>query len=202
MMTTQDKTIQEEGKDDGYPRFTTKERDYYTRQEDKALHNSPEEEYDAGKQQLKGCTKCHEEKENTLKYFAGNTSGTDGFMAPKKGTKKGIRRLRPECRDCGSKVAQGKKVAMAFAKQNDIPYKAPEHSVCAICGGGRKDGDELVWDHDHKKNVFRGYCHNSCNRSVGVLGDDVEGLLRALNYVLKTEKCNLVQNEDGFLEIV
>lgn len=194
--------IGEEGKDCGYPSFTAKERSYYTRQQEKALYNTPEEEYDAGKQQLKRCTKCFEEKENTLRNFAGNTSGTDGFMAPKKGLKKGVRRLRPECRDCGSKVAAGKKVAMAFAKENDIPYKAPEHSVCAICQGGRKDGDELVWDHDHKKNVFRGYCHNSCNRSVGVLGDDVEGLLRALNYVLETEPCRLVQNKDGLLEIV
>lgn len=196
------KMIGEEGKDCGYPSFTAKERSYYTRQQEKALYNTPEEEYDAGKQQLKRCTKCFEEKENTLRNFAGNTSGTDGFMAPKKGLKKGVRRLRPECRDCGSKVAAGKKVAMAFAKENDIPYKAPEHSVCAICQGGRKDGDELVWDHDHKKNVFRGYCHNSCNRSVGVLGDDVEGLLRALNYVLETEPCRLVQNKDGLLEIV
>jgi hypothetical protein len=196
MMTTQDKTIQEEGKDDGYPRFTTYERERYTRQEDKAMYNSPEEEYDAGKRQLKKCTKCHEKKENTLKYFEGNTCGTDGF------TKKGVRRLRPECRDCGSKVAQGKKVAMVFAKQNDIPYKAPEHSVCAICGYERKDGDELVWDHDHKKNVFRGYCHDSCNRSVGVLGDDVGGLLRALNHALKTDPHKLVQNEDGSITIV
>ena len=196
MMTTQDKTIQEEGKDDGYPRFTTKERDYYTRQEDKALYNSPEEEYDAGKHQLKGCTKCKVKKESTVKCFNGNTSGTDHFA------KDGKRRLRPECRDCESKAAKSKKVAEAYAKQKGIPYKAPEHSVCAICGDGRKDGDELVFDHDHKKNVFRGYCHNSCNRSVGVLGDDVEGLLRALNHVLKTEKCNLVQNEDGSIMIV
>jgi hypothetical protein len=187
--------------DHHYPQFTTNERNYYSKQRDKALYNSPEEEYDAGKLELKRCTKCQVDKANTIKHFAGNTSGTDGFMAPKKGGKKGVRRLRPECKECGSEVAAGKKVAMAFAKKNDIPYKAPSNAVCAICGGGRKDGDGLVWDHDHEQNIFRGYCHNSCNRSIGVLGDDVTGLITALNYLLKTEPHKIVQNKDGALTL-
>ena len=56
-----------------------------------------------------------------------------------------------------------------------------------------------MFDHCHKTNTFRGYLHNSCNRSLGVLGDDNEGILRAFNYVNKYKKKLIIQNKDTYV---
>ena len=141
----------------------------------------------------KRCSKCNEEK--FLINFGRNTSGRDPF------DKKGYRLIRPECKDCTSKASRGKKIAEKIAKENGIPYIAPPDSVCAICNEPPKRGDGLVFDHDHTRNTFRGYCHNSCNRAMGVLGDDIPGMVRVINYLLKNESqpSKIVQHEDGTL---
>jgi len=118
--------------------------------------------------------------------YGGNTSGCDAF------DREGYRLRRPECRICTKKIARGKSEAAKVAKLTGIPYKAPEGTRCALCCKPAKRGDALVFDHDHVTNTFRGYLHNSCNRSLGVLGDDVESLLRAVNYLNRTENLNVV----------
>jgi hypothetical protein len=65
-----------------------------------------------------------------------------------------------------------------------------------------KGKNKLVFDHCHKNNKFRGYCCNSCNRSLGVLGDNVEGLITVLNYLLINEPSTIKQNDEGMLYIV
>ena len=49
-----------------------------------------------------------------------------------------------------------------------------EQSV-KICG--RTDID-IVFDHCHKRSVFRGWLCNTCNRSIGCLGDDTKGTIK------------------------
>jgi DNA repair exonuclease SbcCD ATPase subunit len=61
--------------------------------------------------------------------------------------------------------------------------------------------NKLVFDHCHKMNKFRGYCCNSCNRSLGVLGDDVEGIINVLNYLLISDPMAIRQDESGKLHI-
>ena len=51
-----------------------------------------------------------------------------------------------------------------------------------MCG---KPG-RFVLDHDHTENKFRGWIHDSCNRGIGFLGDDPDGLIQALTYLSKT----------------
>ena len=132
-------------------------------------------------------------RKNQVSYgIRGNTSGQDGF------DKSGIRLRRPECKYAPG--ASKQEIARKFAKENGIPHKAPEGTT-HICGQLPTKNNGLVFDHCHKTNTFRGYCCNSCNRSVGVLGDDVQSLLRAVNYLNKKEKLKLVQNEDGTLSI-
>ena len=60
----------------------------------------------------------------------------------------------------------------------------------------------MVFDHCHEREIFRGYLCDPCNRSMGVLGDNIEGLLKCINYLNKTEKRTLVQNASGELTIV
>lgn len=173
----------------GIPLFTIKEESNYLRQKDKAKFSSPKEEWMWASSQEKVCSKCHIEKK--LCHFNGNTSGTDAF------DKEGYRLRRPECSDCTKKVGYGKQESVKLAKSLGIPYKAPEGTKCARCCREPSKGNGLVFDHDHEKNVFRGYLCNSCNRSIGVLGDDIEGAILTLNYLLKQNPVIIKQNSDG-----
>ena len=56
-------------------------------------------------------------------------------------------------------------------------------SCCQICGSVK----ELCYDHDHVTMSFRGVLCRSCNRSIGQLGDNVEGLTKALAYLTKEQ---------------
>ena len=80
-----------------------------------------------------------------------------------------------------------------------IAYKAPEGTPCSICG---KTDRRMVFDHCHEKEVFRGYLCDPCNRSMGVLGDNIEGLLRCVNYLQVTEKKVIVQDKAGKLTVI
>ncbi len=123
--------------------------------------------------------------------FNGNTSGTDAF------DKDGYRLRRPECNDCTKIVSKGKTEAKKRAKNLGISYIAPDGTHCGVCNKLSTKSNGMVFDHCHVNNVFRGYCCNSCNRSIGVLGDNIDGLLKALNYLLKTENCEIIKNENG-----
>ena len=54
-------------------------------------------------------------------------------------------------------------------------------SCCECCG---KESD-LVYDHCHDTMKFRGVLCRGCNRSIGQLGDTLESVERALNYMRK-----------------
>lgn len=169
--------------------FTDKEIENYKRQKEKCIFKTPKDEYLWAKEQNKTCSKCLKEKK--LCDFNGNTSGTDAF------DKSGYRLRRPECIECTKLISKGKSEAKKKAKELGISYIAPEGTLCGICNKPESKGNCIVFDHCHKKNIFRGYCCNSCNRSLGVLGDDIDGILRVLNYLLKNEECNIIQNENG-----
>jgi hypothetical protein len=81
-----------------------------------------------------------------------------------------------------------------WADANQIPRKARRYGVCeevlasmfddaagrcGICDRER----ELHVDHCHDTGRVRGLLCGPCNRSIGVLGDNVEGLRRALRYL-------------------
>ena len=61
---------------------------------------------------------------------------------------------------------------------------------CAICGsedGGTRNGKPkaLAVDHDHKTRKIRGLLCESCNQGLGKLKDDIEILLKAVEYLRK-----------------
>ena len=58
----------------------------------------------------------------------------------------------------------------------------PTPSGCECCG--RTDSKyALALDHCHDTGVFRGWLCNKCNSAIGMLGDNVEGLQRAIAYL-------------------
>lgn len=57
--------------------------------------------------------------------------------------------------------------------------------VCDCCGN--KHHKSLVLDHDHDTLAFRGWICEPCNHGIGKLGDNIEGLEKALAYLRKTK---------------
>jgi hypothetical protein len=174
--------------------FTEREKAHYTRQHEKARFATPEAEYEWASTQNEACSKCGEM--HPLSYYPGNTCGNDAFYST------GLRRRRLNCKTCMQKDTDSKNEAVTLAKSLGIPYKAPEGTVCEKCQRPPNEGNGLVFDHDHIKKTFRGYLCDACNRSIGVLGDDVQGLLDAVNYVLKKDPKTIEQRENGSLYIV
>jgi hypothetical protein len=62
--------------------------------------------------------------------------------------------------------------------------KPPE--LCELCK--RAPAEHL--DHDHRTGAFRGWLCRICNTGLGALGDDIEGLQRALAYLQRTRLPN------------
>ena len=55
---------------------------------------------------------------------------------------------------------------------------------CNLCGKKREsNGRNLAVDHDHETGKLRGILCVMCNVGLGNLGDNVEGLTRALEYL-------------------
>lgn len=97
------------------------------------------------------------------------------------------------CKECRKKKSQ---------ELNDIKKTAPEKPErCDCCGakpndikGRRKVG--LVCDHDHETKKFRGWLCQACNKGIGQLGDDIEGVKQALEYLIRvTEEKKETENE-------
>lgn len=145
----------------------------------KPYFKTAKEEYEWSETQFKDCNKC--KVSLPLTCFNANTCSNDHF------NKDGYRLHRGECIDCGKDAGKGKAEAQKIAKARGIPFKAPEGTKCELCGSTEK----MVFDHDHVKMVFRGWLCDPCNRSMGCLGDDVAGMVKVINYLMKTNPTKL-----------
>jgi hypothetical protein len=54
-------------------------------------------------------------------------------------------------------------------------------NCCEVCGLE----ENLCYDHDHNTEEFRGVLCRTCNTAIGMLGDNIQGLNRALMYLRK-----------------
>jgi hypothetical protein len=153
---------------------------------EKAKFKTPQEEYDYNVTQTKPCKKC--KRTLDLNCYAVNTSGTDPF------DRKGYRLKRGECIDCGKKISESKRASMKLAKQMGMSKTPPEGTVCELCGSN----DKIVFDHHHEKGIFRGWLCNGCNRSIGMLGENIESLVKSVNYMNKFEKKNITFDKETY----
>jgi hypothetical protein len=75
-----------------------------------------------------------------------------------------------------------------------LKLSAPDKpTVCECCGKIPKIHPKTgkpTWclDHNHTNNEFRGWVCDRCNSGIGKLGDNIEGLVKALNYLLSRNK--------------
>ena len=90
--------------------------------------------------------------------------------------------LHNKCKSCSNK-------ARTIQKQLCKIHGHKAFGKCDCCGVDAKElkGDKLHLDHCHKTGAYRGHLCGSCNRGMGMLGDDSEGVQRAIDYLKKVE---------------
>lgn len=74
------------------------------------------------------------------------------------------------------------KTQYGLTKENYIELCHQQDNKCAICS----DSNKLVVDHDHITGKIRGLLCQACNGAIGKLGDNVEGVMRAVKYLSST----------------
>ena len=84
----------------------------------------------------------------------------------------GRRTIKNTCKECT--YNQIKLVRVLIKKHGP----APKH--CENCGC---HSEKIFLDHCHKTGKFRGWLCRMCNMQIGALGDNVESLERAINYL-------------------
>ena len=118
----------------------------------------------------KTCTKCKETKPRDEKHFPLHNKKVDG--------------LDSWCRKCRatyrSETRRGQYRAMISDEQLKEEFK--NFTGCAICGEKTED---IVVDHCHDKNVYRGLLCQLCNRGLGNFKDNTDSLKRAIEYLNK-----------------
>lgn len=86
-------------------------------------------------------------------------------------------RTYTNCKSCEHKINT---LLIKLKKENN--HNRP--ILCDCCGKESK----LHLDHCHKTNSFRGWLCNNCNVGISRLGDNIEGVVQALNYLLERRK--------------
>lgn len=85
--------------------------------------------------------------------------------------------LDSRCRTCIKKHSNIVKNIRKYAPEK------PERCECC-------NEIPIKWclDHDHTTETFRGWLCDQCNTGIGKLGDNVNGIVNALNYLLSRNK--------------
>lgn len=109
----------------------------------------------------KVCIYCKEEK--TLESFQTHLGYKD--------------KLDIRCKKCIREQARVRQI---------LKEKAPPKSKkCDCCG---LETEKMVLDHCHETLNFRGWLCTNCNMGIGKLGDDINGVKKALYYLQKYEE--------------
>ena len=96
----------------------------------------------------------------------------------------GVYGLATKCRRCQSSEV----IEINTVKKNATPK--PERCECCHI-----EGKKLQTDHLHGSTTFRGWLCRNCNTGMGVLGDNLEGILQAAIY-LENDKDKIIETLD------
>ena len=112
------------------------------------------------------CKVCHRDLPQDRFYCTGHYSIT------------GEPRLKNTCKPC-----ENQQNIMVKRLRRKHPR---ETDKCAICNRKTK----LLLDHCHVSGVFRGFLCTPCNTGIALLGDNKEGVERALRYLSQRSAVN------------
>ena len=116
------------------------------------------EEYEI---KTKPCIYCKEEK--PLNNYTKHKMMKDG--------------LDSRCKQCCRKLGRRTRLLAKTAP--------PKPDVCECCGVNPETKQyKAYWvlDHDHDTDLFRGWLCDSCNIGLGLLGDNLKGIMKAVKY--------------------
>ena len=83
--------------------------------------------------------------------------------------------LDSRCRKC---VKKHSKIRSGLHK-----IAPPKPEFCELCG---KVPFKWCLDHDHSDDSFRGWICEPCNTGLGKLGDNLDSVIKAVNYLIMT----------------
>ena len=118
------------------------------------------------------CTKCGEDKDETEFYKNFSQCKECHRLNMKKQYNKNKTHYKAKGRRAMIKKDYG-------ITQEEYNYCMSTSDCCQICGST----ENLCYDHDHTTMKFRGVLCKKCNKGLGLLGDNKEGILRALEYI-------------------
>jgi hypothetical protein len=126
----------------------------------------------------KRCSVCKQYKSS--EKFYKNKSTYDG--------------IHPECKECKEFKTLERKYGIN--KEEYLNLVKKQNNKCAICNKEQRVHKEQIGqkkrlsvDHDHKTNKIRGLLCDTCNRAIGLLGDDLVIVRNALTYLEKEALC-------------
>jgi hypothetical protein len=73
-------------------------------------------------------------------------------------------------------------------KNRGLPMATRQKPLLCECCGGLPGKKALSLDHCHASNEFRGWLCDRCNAGIGMLGDDIKGLMNAVRYLERAAK--------------
>jgi hypothetical protein len=116
----------------------------------------------------------------TAKQREHNAANRDKVNASNKASREAHGHSWPSERPAYKKRSEWKRAGIDAAS-----IVRPMPAACELCGGSNGD-KALACDHDHSTGRFRGWLCYKCNTGIGKLGDTVEGLQKALDYLRGT----------------
>ena len=93
------------------------------------------------------------------------------------------KRINIDCKECISKES---KIVRDLKKT-----APPVPEVCDCCGKiplGSNGKIKWCLDHNHQTNTFRGWLCERCNLGIGQLGDNIDGVQKAVKYLKECEQ--------------
>lgn len=130
----------------------------------------------------KTCTKCGERK--SLELFYREPRHKDGRQSRCKvchnASTKAWKAANPEN---GREMRLRKAHGITIQQYDDL--LASQNGRCACCGTDTPGGSSGWFhvDHDHESGGIRGLLCGACNMAIGLLGDNIEGVARAMSYL-------------------
>lgn len=111
---------------------------------------------------IKICSLC--KKQLTIDNFCKFKKSKDGY--------------RPRCKRCSKNIQIKYKYGISLIEYENLIDK--QRGCCGCCG---KETEDFHVDHCHESGKIRGLLCFNCNTAIGKLGDSVEGVEKALNYL-------------------
>lgn len=135
------------------------------------------------------CRWCYEKslREINSEFLASQQENSRQWAIKNKTKKKALDKkyqANSKNKERGAKRNRAKVLAsFGMTLDDEIRLLTFQKNVCGICGNVVSWESRYRLDHDHETGLLRGLLCGKCNSGLGMLGDNLPALLRAINYL-------------------